>query len=93
MFEMGTEAWAIAARSALVYGALFVGLRLAGKRELGRMTVFDLAVVLLIANAVRNSMVGPGLLRAGRSSSPRRSCSCSIARSRSCACRVTVGDV
>lgn len=59
MFEMGTEAWAIAARSALVYLALFVGLRLAGKRELGQMTVFDLAVVLLIANAVQNSMVGP----------------------------------
>jgi uncharacterized membrane protein YcaP (DUF421 family) len=59
MFEMGTEAWAIAARSALVYVAVFVGLRLAGKRELGQMTVFDLVVVLLIANAVQNAMVGP----------------------------------
>jgi uncharacterized membrane protein YcaP (DUF421 family) len=59
MFEMGTEAWAIVARSALVYLALFLGLRLAGKRELGQMTVFDLVVVLLIANAVQNSMVGP----------------------------------
>jgi len=58
MFEMGTAAWAIAARSALVYLALFLGLRLAGKRELGQMTVFDLVVVLLIANAVQNSMVG-----------------------------------
>jgi len=71
MFEMGTQAWAIGARSALVYLALFVGLRLAGKRELGQMTVFDLAVVLLIANAVQNSMVGPdfsvqgGILAAG----------------------------
>jgi len=58
MFEMGTEAWAIAARSALVYLAVFLGLRLAGKRELGQMTVFDLVVVLLIANAVQNAMVG-----------------------------------
>jgi uncharacterized membrane protein YcaP (DUF421 family) len=58
MFEMGTAAWAIAARSALVYLAVFVGLRLAGKRELGQMTVFDLVVVLLIANAVQNAMVG-----------------------------------
>jgi len=58
MFEMGTDAWAIAARSAIVYLALFLGLRLAGKRELGQMTVFDLVVILLIANAVQNSMVG-----------------------------------
>src|SRR5688572_6421533 len=59
MFEMGTAAWAIAARSALVYLAVFVGLRVAGKRELGQMTVFDLVVILLIANAVQNAMVGP----------------------------------
>jgi uncharacterized membrane protein YcaP (DUF421 family) len=59
MFEMGTDAWVIVVRSALVYLALFLGLRLAGKRELGQMTVFDLVVVLLIANAVQNSMVGP----------------------------------
>jgi uncharacterized membrane protein YcaP (DUF421 family) len=59
MFEMGTAAWAIAIRSALVYLAVLLGLRLAGKRELGQMTVFDLVVILLIANAVQNSMVGP----------------------------------
>ena len=59
MFEMGTAAWAIAVRSALVYLAVFAGLRFAGKRELGQMTVFDFVVVLLIANAVQNSMVGP----------------------------------
>ena len=59
MFEMGTEAWAIVARAALVYVAVFFGLRLAGKRELGQMTVFDLVVVLLIANAVQNAMTGP----------------------------------
>lgn len=29
------------------------------KRELGQMTVFDFVVVLLIANAVQNAMVGP----------------------------------
>lgn len=59
MFELGTPAWSIAARSALVYLAIFGGLRLAGKRELGQMTVFDLVVILLIANAVQNAMVGP----------------------------------
>jgi uncharacterized membrane protein YcaP (DUF421 family) len=29
-----------------------------GKREIGQMTVFDLVVILLIANAVQNAMVG-----------------------------------
>ena len=59
MFEMGTEVWAVVARTGLVYAGVVVGLRLAGKRELGQMTVFDLTVVLLIANAVQNAMVGP----------------------------------
>jgi uncharacterized membrane protein YcaP (DUF421 family) len=58
MFEMGTAAWAIVVRCTLVCLAVFFGLRLAGKRELGQMTVFDLVVVLLIANAVQNAMVG-----------------------------------
>jgi uncharacterized membrane protein YcaP (DUF421 family) len=68
---MGTHLWAIAARTALVYLGVFVGLRLMGKRELGQMTVFDLVVILLIANAVQNAMTGPdfsvqgGLLAAG----------------------------
>jgi uncharacterized membrane protein YcaP (DUF421 family) len=61
MFEMGTEAWVVVVRTALVYAGVVVGLRLAGKRELGQMTVFDLTVVLLIANAVQNAMVGPDL--------------------------------
>ncbi len=59
MFRMGTDAWAVVVRTLLVYLGVFVGLRLAGKRELGQMTVFDLVVVLLISNAVQNSMVGP----------------------------------
>jgi uncharacterized membrane protein YcaP (DUF421 family) len=71
MFEMGSPAWSIAVRSVLVYVAVFIGLRVSGKRELGQMTVFDLVVILLIANAVQNSMVGPdfsvqgGILAAG----------------------------
>ena len=59
MFELDVNGWSIVARTLIVYGALLVGLRLAGKRELGQMTVFDLVVILLIANAVQNAMVGP----------------------------------
>ena len=46
-------------RTLVVYLALLVGLRLAGKRELGQMTPFDLVLVLVISNAVQNAMVGP----------------------------------
>jgi uncharacterized membrane protein YcaP (DUF421 family) len=49
----------IVIRTILVYLAVLIGLRLAGKREIGQMTVFDLVVLLLIANAVQNAMVGP----------------------------------
>lgn len=52
------ELIAIAGRAAVVYIALLAGLRVMGKRELGQMTAFDLVVVLLLANAVQNAMVG-----------------------------------
>jgi len=45
-------------RTLAVYVALLLLLRLAGKRELGQMTTFDLVVVLIISNAVQNAMVG-----------------------------------
>lgn len=46
-------------RTTLIYLVILVGLRLAGKREIGQLTMFDLVVLLLISNAVQNSMVGP----------------------------------
>jgi uncharacterized membrane protein YcaP (DUF421 family) len=49
----------IVVRTIAVYLAILIGLRLSGKREIGQMTVFDLVVLLLIANAVQNAMVGP----------------------------------
>jgi uncharacterized membrane protein YcaP (DUF421 family) len=49
----------IAFRSFVIYLVILIGLRLAGKREVGQLTVFDLVVLLLIANAVQNAMVGP----------------------------------
>lgn len=48
----------IAYRSAIVYVAIVAGMRLTGTRQLGQMTPFDLVLVLLIANAVQNAMVG-----------------------------------
>jgi uncharacterized membrane protein YcaP (DUF421 family) len=48
-----------------VYAVILVGLRLSGKREIGQITVFDLVVLLLLANAVQNAMVGPDTSLAG----------------------------
>lgn len=59
MFAMSTGLLEIAARTGLVYCGVLLGLRIAGKREIGQMTVFDLVVILLIANAVQNAMTGP----------------------------------
>lgn len=41
-----------------VYVAMLLGFRVFGKRELGQATIFDVAMVLLIANAVQNAMIG-----------------------------------
>ena len=71
MWNLGTAALEIAARCAIVYVFMLVALRISGKREVGQMTPFDLVLILLIANAVQNAMVGPdnsllgGLIAAG----------------------------
>jgi uncharacterized membrane protein YcaP (DUF421 family) len=58
-------------RTFVVYMTVLVLLRVAGKRELGQMTPFDLVVILIIANAVQNAMTGGdnsligGILAAG----------------------------
>ena len=59
MLNLAIPAWDIVLRTAAIYAVILIGLRLAGKREMGQMTVFDLVVLLLIANAVQNAMVGP----------------------------------
>ena len=45
-------------RTLCVYGFLLVGLRLAGKRELGQLNPFDLVVLLLLSNTVQNAIIG-----------------------------------
>jgi uncharacterized membrane protein YcaP (DUF421 family) len=61
----------IAMRSAAVYIAMLVGLRLAGKRYAGQLSPHDFVLILLVSNAVQNAMVGEntsvhgGLVAAG----------------------------
>ena len=49
---------AIVLKTAIVYLFLVIGLRLMGKRELGQMTIYDLVLIIVLANAVQNAMVG-----------------------------------
>jgi uncharacterized membrane protein YcaP (DUF421 family) len=46
-------------RTLLVYVALAVLLRLAGKRDLAQLNSFDLVVMLLLSNVVQNAVIGP----------------------------------
>ena len=55
----------VALRTTVVYLALLLGLRLTGTRQLGQMSTFDLVLLLIIANAVQNAMVGPDTSLAG----------------------------
>ena len=45
-------------RTAAVYIFLLIGLRLAGKRELGQFNPFDLVVLLLLSNTLQNAIIG-----------------------------------
>ena len=45
-------------RSILIYVFLVVALRVVGKRELGQANTLDLVVLLLVANAVQNGIIG-----------------------------------
>ena len=47
-----------ALRTLAVYAFLLVGLRLAGKRELGQLNPFDLVVLLVLSNTVQNAIIG-----------------------------------
>ncbi len=49
----------IVVRTVAVYLFILVAFRLSGKREVGQLAPFDFALILLIANAVQNAMVGP----------------------------------
>jgi uncharacterized membrane protein YcaP (DUF421 family) len=70
-FDLSNPLLNIVARTAIIYLALLVGLRLTGKRQVGQLTPFDLLLLLLLSNAVQNAMVGPdtsvtgGLVAAG----------------------------
>ncbi|MBS1716416.1 MAG: DUF421 domain-containing protein [Armatimonadetes bacterium] len=57
---------AIATRSAIVLLWLFAGVRITGRKHLAQMNIADLAMLMLIANAVQNAMtMGKGNFSVG----------------------------
>ena len=69
--DLGSDLVSVAARTAIVYVVLVVGFRIVGKRAAGQLSTTNLVVLLIVANAVQNAMVGEntslvaGLLAAG----------------------------
>jgi uncharacterized membrane protein YcaP (DUF421 family) len=59
MWQLGVPPLEIVARTVIVYLVFLAALRLFGKREVGQFTLFDLALVLLAANALQPAITGP----------------------------------
>ena len=58
MWNLTVPWWELILRSAVVYGFLLILLRLTGKRQVGQLAPFDLVLLLVLSNAVQNSMNG-----------------------------------
>ena len=56
--DIGPGLVEVVVRTAVVYLFLVLVLRISGKREVGQMSILELIVVLLISDAVQNSMIG-----------------------------------
>ena len=56
--DLGSDLLSVVLRTAIVYIFLVLGFRFLGKREAGQLSTLDLVVLLVIANAVQNAMVG-----------------------------------
>ncbi len=58
MFDMDLPWWEFIVRGLAVYLLLLVMVRLSGRRTVGQFTPFDLLVVMLLSEAVSNSLNG-----------------------------------
>src|SRR5947207_6780731 len=58
MLNMSVPWWELIVRGAVVYTALILILRISGKRQVGQLAPFDLVLLLVLSNAVQNSMNG-----------------------------------
>ena len=58
MWLMSLKWWEFIVRAVMVYGFLILILRLTGKRQIGQLAPFDLVLLLVLSNALQNSMNG-----------------------------------
>ncbi len=58
MWTLSVAWWELIARSIIVYVFLLFLLRITGKRQIGQLAPFDLVLLLVLSNAVQNSMNG-----------------------------------
>ena len=56
MWKLSVPVWELVLRAGVVYLFLLVLLRLTGKRQVGQLAPFDLVLLLVLSNAVQNSM-------------------------------------
>jgi uncharacterized membrane protein YcaP (DUF421 family) len=66
MWKIAQPWWEFVLRALVVYGFLLITLRLTGKRQVGQLAPFDLVLLLVLSNAVQNSMnAGDNTVAAG----------------------------
>ena len=58
MWKLSLPWWEFIVRGVIVYVFLLVILRITGKRQTGQLAPFDLVLLLVLSNAVQNSMNG-----------------------------------
>src|SRR5262252_1091700 len=58
MFQLAIPWFEFIIRGIIVYAFLLILLRLTGKRQVGQLAPFDLVLLLVLSNAVQNSMNG-----------------------------------
>ena len=58
MWTLSLPWWEFILRGVIVYAFLIVILRVSGKRQVGQLAPFDLVLLLVLSNAVQNSMNG-----------------------------------
>jgi uncharacterized membrane protein YcaP (DUF421 family) len=58
MWTLSLPWWEFILRGIIIYVFLIVILRATGKRQIGQMSPFDLVLLLVLSNAVQNSMNG-----------------------------------
>ena len=56
MWNPSVHPWELVVRAVVVYFFLIVLLRITGKRQVGQLALFDLVLLLVLSNAVQNSM-------------------------------------